>query len=64
MVGFSLRDGHFKKFFQGFRDGIGGLRSLPRTPVSHQGWQRLKEIEAFRPGLLTRFKKHRERPLI
>ncbi len=64
MVWFSLRNRHPEKFLQGLRDGVGGLHNLQRTPVSHQGWQRLKEIEAYRPGLLTRFRKHYERPLI
>jgi hypothetical protein len=64
MAWFSLRDRHLEKFFRGFRDGVSGLHNLPRTPVSQQGWQRLKQIEAYRPGLLTRFKKHHERPLI
>jgi GT2 family glycosyltransferase len=63
MAWFSLRDRHPGKFLQGFRDGLRGLARLERTPVSPQGWLRLEEIEADRPGLLMRLKKHYERPL-
>jgi GT2 family glycosyltransferase len=64
MAWLSLRSRHLQRFLQGLREGVRGLRSLERTPVCRQGWQRLKKIEAHRPGLLARFKKHRERPLI
>jgi GT2 family glycosyltransferase len=64
MSWFSLRGRYPRQFLKGVRDGVRGLRSLERTPVSAQGWQRLKEIEVYRPGLLTRLRKHHERPLI
>jgi GT2 family glycosyltransferase len=64
MAWLSLRGRHLREFLQGLREGVRGLRSLERTPVCRQGWQRLKAIETYRPGLMARFKKHRERPLI
>jgi len=64
MCWFSLRAGHPGKFLLGVRDGIRGWRGLPCTTVSPKGWARLREITAFRPGLLVRLRKHWERPLV
>lgn len=51
LVGFfCLHTGNLGEFFRGARDGLQGLRSLPRTPVSKEGWRRLAEITAHRPN--------------
>jgi GT2 family glycosyltransferase len=64
MAWLSWRGRHLRKFLKGLREGVSGARNVERTPMCQQTWQRLKEIEAYRPGLMARFKKHRERPLI
>lgn len=64
MAFFALRERHLAKFLRGVRDGWRGLARLPRTPISEAGWRRLRAIQSERPGLLLRWRKHRERPLI
>lgn len=64
MAFFSLRARHPEKFVSGFRDGLRGLKRLPRTGISADAWKRLDAITSERPSFALRLKKHRERPLV
>jgi GT2 family glycosyltransferase len=63
---FALRSGAFKPFWEGFRDGISGLKKIrpDRTPANRAALDYLRELEKWRPNLLVRLSRHREAPQI
>jgi len=66
MAFFAARTGHLAAFARGFRDGLKGLPKVWKTrkPVSASTRKHLNELTGDRPGIFTRLRRHRERPLI
>jgi len=66
MAWFSARTKNLRAFGRGLRDGIVGLPAAlrARRALSPEVWKTLKALESKRPGIVSRLRRHRERPLL
>lgn len=66
MAWFSARANQLRAFGRGLRDGIVGLPTAlrARQALSPAVWKTLKTLESKRPGIISRLRRHRERPLL
>ncbi len=56
---FSLRARRLRRFLEGVRDGVAGLRQiLERTPMSRQANGYVRELEKGRPAWIQRLRRH------
>jgi GT2 family glycosyltransferase len=66
MAWFSARTKNLRAFGSGLRDGLVGLPAAlkARRTLSPTVWKTLKALECNRPGIMSRLRRHRERPLL
>ncbi len=66
MLYFSVRTKFVKYFFKGVFDGLANLGMVSRdsTRIKRETEEKIKALAVFRPGLLSRFRKHLAKPQI
>ena len=66
MLYFAWRSRSYRPFLRGVRDGFTKLHGIRRhrTPISRATVQYLKDLERWRPGVLTRLARHKAVPQI
>jgi GT2 family glycosyltransferase len=64
MLWHSWRSNALGKFAAGLRDGVHAAMATPRCPISRATFRRLDRIARHRPGMIARFRRHWEKPLI
>lgn len=64
MLYFCSRPSRFPEVLKGARDGFASISRIHRTTITEEGWHRLEEVSAHRPGWWTRLKTHWAQPEI